>query len=252
MLLSAERHRLTGTHAFVSVDLGLTEADRRRIEQRFPWCAVEPFRFDRYPSHVGRLAAFAWKPILVDEILRQRGGLVLWLDSATLFHGPLEPIFERIARDGLFTLVGQSPLARCCDPRTLDFIGVPTEDRQKPYRCGGALGFDAERPEVRELVTRWRDLALLPDCIDPPGADPRSHKFDQAVFTAVLHPFARARGLALLDEEVDISASNPVPWISTRNKVTTWMPSACDPFVRAYYATYKRIDRAVWRRRRRA
>ena len=251
LLRSAERERLSDVHQFIVVDLGLTAADRRWLEPRFPWCAFEPFPFERFPTHVRRLTAFAWKPILLDEILRLRGGKILWLDSATLFHGPIDPIFERIARDGVFTLLVQTPLARCCDPRTLASIGVRDEDRRKPYRCGGALGFDASRPDVRDLVGRWRELALLPDCFDPPGADPRRHKYDQAVFTALLYPFARDRGLTLLNEEVDISSSNPVPWISTRNKVAAWMPVAADPFVRAYYATYKRVDRAIWRWRRR-
>jgi len=250
MLRSAERERLIAAHELVVFDLGLTAADRSWIERRFSWCAIETFPFERFPAHVRRLAAFAWKPILLDEALRARGGRILWLDSATLFHGPLDPIFERIARDGLFTLIGQTPLADCCDPRTLAIVGVPASDLQKPYRCGGALGFDASRPDVCDLVARWRELALLPDCFDPPGADPRRHKFDQAVFTALLYPFARERDLTLLDEEVDISSPHPVPWISTRNKVPTWMPAIFDSPMRAYYATYKRLDRAIWRLRR--
>lgn len=247
MLLSAQRHRLPDAHAFIAVDLGLAEEDRRRIERRFSWCALEAFPFDRYPPHVRRLGNFAWKPILVDEMLRQRGGMVLWLDSATLFHGSLDPVFERVARDGLFTLIGQSPLARCCDPRTLDRLRVAPEDLQKPYRCGGALGFDAERPDVRELVARWRELALCAECIDPPGHDPRTHKYDQALLTALLYLLAHERGLTLLNEEVDISSTNPVPWISTRNKVATWMPTLLDPAVRGYYAIYKRLDRMLLR-----
>jgi hypothetical protein len=250
MLRSMERERLIPVHTVVVFDLGLTAVDRRWIERRFSWCAIETFPFERFPAHVRRLSAFAWKPLLVDEALRARGGQILWLDSATLFHGPLDPIYERIARDGLFTLVGQTALGDCCDPRTLAIVGVPASDLQKPYRCGGALGFDASRRDVLDLVERWRDLALLPDCFDPPGADPRTHKFDQAVFTALLYPFARERGLMLRDEEVDISSSHPVPWFSTRNKVAPWMPVALDPLVRAYYAMYKAIDRAAWRLRR--
>lgn len=36
-----------------------------------------------------RLVSCAWKPLVIDEVLRQDEGRVLWLDCATLFHGSL-------------------------------------------------------------------------------------------------------------------------------------------------------------------
>jgi hypothetical protein len=103
---------------------------------------------------------------------------------------------------------------------------------------------------VRALVDEWRDLALDPDLIAPPGLDRRTHRFDQALITALLYRAEREQGLAVGDEEIDISSWRPVRWISTRNKVAAWIPLGLDPLVRLYYAVVKRVDRLAIRMRR--
>ena len=250
MLLSAERHGLHREHPFVVFDLGLTDADARHLGRRFGWCGVRPFPFDRYPPHVRDLVFCAWKPIAIEAVLQERRGLLLWLDSATIFHGSLGPLFERTARYGVFSLLCQSPLRRWSDPRTPALLGVPAGDLDKRTRFGGALGLDGARAEAGDLVACWRACALREECIHPPGADRRAYRYDQTVLTALLYRFERERGLVLTDEEVDISSCAPIPWISTRNKVVPRLPLAADPLARAYHAAYKRLDRAVLRARR--
>jgi hypothetical protein len=251
MLRSAERRALPDAHQVIAFDLGMTARGREALRSRFPWCRLTPFDFLGVPAHVRRLVSCAWKPFAIEEVLRRKGGLVLWLDSATLFHGSLEPIFDRIVADGLFTLVGQSALTRWCHPDTLRHMKVPVEDLVKPCRFGGALGFDARRRVVRDLIARWCECALQRECIDPPGASRANHRYDQSILTNLLYAFERTRGLTLTAEEVDVSSCAPVPWISTRNKVAPWLPPAADPLARLYYAAYKRLDRLILRTRRR-
>ena len=251
MLLSAARRGLHRDWDIIVIDLGLTASARRQLARRFAWCEVRAFPFDRYPPHVRDLTTFAWKPIVIDSVARERQGIVFWLDSGTLFHGPLDPIVERIAHDGVFSLAGQTPLGGCCDARVLAHLRVPASDLDKPYRAGGALGFDAGRAEIRALVAEWQELALAPDIIAPRDLDRRTHRFDQAIITALVYRAAREQGLAVGNEEIDISSSKPVRWISTRNKVAEWMPLSFDPLVRLYYAVAKRVDRAAIRLRRR-
>jgi len=249
-LRSAERHGLPSAHTFIVFDLGMTEADRRGLTSRFAWCRFEPFPFDRYPAHVRRLVSCSWKPIIIDALLERRGGLLLWLDAATIAVGSLAPLFERAATLGVMTLVGQSPLTRWCHPLTLAAMQVPEGDFDKLCRFGGAIGFDASNALVRELVAQWRDAALRAECIDPPGADRSNHRYDQSLLTNLLYAFERERGLVLTHDEVDISSGNPVRWITTRNKVAPWVPTAADPLARAWFATYKAVDRAAIRARR--
>ena len=176
---------------------------------------------------------------------------MLWLDSATIVRQGLDPIFSRIARDGLFTLAGQSPIRRWCHAATLRYMRVPEEDAAKRCRTAGVLGFDAGRSAIRALVAGWRACALVEACIDPPGASRANHRYDQAILSNLLYAFERDGGIVLSNDEIDISSLAPVPWVSTRNTVAPWVPLALDPIVRAYYTAYKRADRVVLRARRR-
>ncbi len=249
LLASAERHALPHSHTFTAFDLGLAQRDCDRLVQRFPWCRIEPFEFTAYPPHVRDLSNFAWKPALLWALVQRLEGPILWFDSATLFHGDLGPMIEGVKRDGVFSLAGQTALEDCCDPRILARLEVAPEDLRERYRAGGVLGFDPHRPWVRELVHRWSDLAADPECIAPAGLDPRVHRFDQAILTALLCRARREHGFRLRPEEIDISATSPVEWLSTRNKVAWWMPAALDPLVRAYYRAWKHADRVVLRMR---
>ncbi len=249
LLLSVERRSVRASVDVIVFDLGLTRGDRARLNARFPWCRLETFAFDRYPPHVRRLETCAWKPAAIEEVL-ERGGLVLWLDSATIVRQGLDPIFSRIARDGVFTLVGQSPIRRWCHEATLQYMRVPEEDAGKPCRTAGVLGLDAGRPAIRALVAGWRASALVEACIEPPGASRSNHRYDQAILSNLLYAFERDAGMVLSNEEIDISSLAPVPWVSTRNNVAPWVPLALDPIVRAYHTAYKRVDRFVLRARR--
>lgn len=245
LLLNLERLHAGDQYAIVAFDLGLTDRQRRELQRRFPWCQVRPFVFDRRPPHVRDLATFAWKPAVVATVLDETAAPVLWLDSATLVHQPIAPIIERIRRQGVFSLVGQTPLGRCCHPRTLACLDVQPADLARPYRAGGVLGFDGSRADIRAIVDEWRDRALDARCLPPPGADVRMHRWDQAIITALLYRAERSGGLALGEDEVDISSWKPLRAVSTRNKVPSWVPLACDPLVRLYYRAYKAVDRFV-------
>ncbi|MBI3492695.1 MAG: hypothetical protein HY047_13100, partial [Acidobacteria bacterium] len=103
-------------------------------------------------------------PIAIEDVLRQEEGLVLWLDSATLFHGTLAPIFERIARDGVFTLVGQSALTCWCHPDTLRWLPLAIDPMARVYH--------AAYKRLDRIVLGARQPQLMSSRIGP-RADPR-------------------------------------------------------------------------------
>ena len=230
-------------------DLGLTREDRDLLSARFSWCRVEPFAFDAYPPHVRRLPLCAWKPIVVDEVMRAQGGLVLWLDSATVLTDVVDEIFSRIAHDGVLALAGQSPISRWCHTGTLRHMEVPDDIARKRCRSAGVVGFDGGRPFARALLAEWRRFALLAECIDPPGANRANHRYDQAILSNLLYAFERDYGLVLTGDEIDISSVAPVGWLTTRTRVAPWVPLKLDPLVRAYQTAYKRADRLLLRMR---
>ncbi|MBI3492928.1 MAG: hypothetical protein HY047_14290 [Acidobacteria bacterium] len=249
LLLSAARTGASAAGGWIVFDLGLADDDRAFLRARFPWCRLERFPFEAHPPHVRVLAFCAWKPIAIETVLVRDGGDVLWLDSADLLHDGVDAAFDRIARDGVLTLVGQSPLSRWCHETTRRFMQVPAEDLTQRCRSAGVLGFSAESPVARDLVAEWRRFALIPECLAPPSASRANHRYDQAVLTNLLYAFARERGLVLGQDEVDSGSTRPVHWVSTRRIVASWVPLALDPIARASYGLYKFGDRLVLRAR---
>ncbi len=242
-LRSVERARLQAAYRWVAYDLGLAPDTRARLERRFAWCTFRRFAFELWPDHLGLAhGTYGWKPVLVAEEVLGSDGLVLWFDCATLFrHGP-DSAIAAVRADGLWYLRGQTPLYRHADPRALDAMEVPTEVRHLPECVTGALAFDAANPLVRGIVRDWRDHALRPDIIAPAGATLASHKYDQALLSGVLFKAVMAGAIPLGTEEIDISSTRPVRWMSSRNKVAPGVPFWADAGVRAWYGAYKWLD----------
>jgi hypothetical protein len=239
-LRNAERLDLPSQYQFVAYDLGLDARSRQFLQSRFPWCEFRRFAFEQYPPHIGRdLATFAWKPLLLHEVLSAAKSPVLWLDSATLIRQPLDGVIADIRRFGVYSLRGQSTLRESCDSDILDALKVPDEMRERPIHVGGVLGFDADNPTAQKLVAVWRKHHLVADFVRKATA---RHKADQALLSTVMLPMEAIGDLKLNDSEVDISSFRPVRWMTSRNKAPAWLPLWLDPAVRLYYAVYKRLD----------
>ncbi len=248
-LCSAQRLQLHLHHDFVAYDLGLGADTREWLQSRFPWCEWRPFRFENYPPHIsGIFRALAWKPFLLQEVLQSTNGLVLWLDSATLFKHALDGVIADIRRFGVYSLRGQAALSLRCDPDILDALSVPLQVRQRQERVGGVLGFDGSNPAARKLVSAWCQHHLVTSHV---RAGTPTHRAEQALLSIAMLTMEATGELTLPDAEIDISSHRPVRWMTSRNKVPAWLPLWLDPAARAYYATYKAVDRAnlKWRQR---
>jgi hypothetical protein len=252
LLLSAERRALHTAHRFVAYDLGLTERWRKHLRHRFAWCELRRFAFEAYPPHVALAQrSYAWKPLAIREVARERGGLVVWLDSATILRtADLGPLWERVRRHKAYVLLGQTALEGRCDPLTLQALGVPERLRRKAERAAGVIGLDCEDQVVLRLLDEWCQQALAPALIAPRHPPLSLHRPEQALLSILLYRYEEAGELELTRDEIDVSSGSPVGWVSSRNKVAPGMPLWADPLVRLYYATYKSLDQLLWRVRR--
>lgn len=228
-------------------DLGLG-AERARLERRFPWVEFRPFDFAAHPPHVARRENFAWKPLLVAALLRERRGDVLWLDSATLLHERAATIHRRLRAQTVLTLAGQATVAQNCDARILAALDVPGPVRDARVRVGGVAGFCASSPLAQAIAAEWRDLALRPEIAEPSPGGSR-HTYDQALLSIILHRRALAGELELSREEIDISSPAPARWLTSRNRVDPRVPPWADPLVRAGFRVAKTADQLAWRLR---
>ena len=251
LLLSAERRRLDEGHRFLAYDLGIDAASRQRLEKRFGWCEWRRFPFEAFPAHVGLgRRSYAWKPLLIRETALERGGLLLWVDSATLFRSELSPVWRRVREYSVYVLKGQGAIAERCDPKTLEALGVSADVRGKPERPAGVIGLDCAAPVAGRLLAEWCSQALVPELIAPRDPPLPLHRPEQSLLAILLYRYEADGRLRLTADEIDISSGSPVAWMSSRNKVAPGVPRWADPLVRLYYRSYKAIDQKLWRIKR--
>ncbi len=87
---------------------------------------------------------------------RERFDVVLWLDCSCYFMGPVEPIFERIERDGHFFIVGDDRLGNWTSDGGLKYLGIDRDEAMKHKLISGTCyGFDFRHPRTQAFFEAW-------------------------------------------------------------------------------------------------
>ena len=223
-------------------DLGLSDPQRCDLLRRFPESELRTIPLG--PRHLQDVSNYAWKPTLLVEVLAEEKETVLWLDSACVVVGGLQPIEEHVMEHGLWVpWAGRGALRDMTHPATLEALAVEPELQAGRFRAGGVCAFDPAHGVVRELVQEWRRLAWCPEILAPCGSHRSNHRYDQTLLSVLI---ARS-GLDASGHEIDISSSRPIPFLRTRNKVSVHTPLWLDPCVRAYFWLRRVLDVAVWK-----
>ena len=195
--------------AVVVYDLGLSGTEVLEIEK----CrvAVRRFDFESYPPWFDitvNSGEYAWKPIIVHEVLETFGGLVLWLDAGDLVTQRLTEFWFRLSRFGILTPLSAGDLRQWTHPKTLQYMNVPAGDLDKPNRNAALVGLNADHFWARELCLVWRNAAFCRECIAPAGSSRENHRQDQAVLSVLFYRYERTSGFVKIDEVGEISIHN--------------------------------------------
>jgi len=240
-LLSAERVEAHRHADWIVYDLGLQDADRHFLRERFGWAVLKVFQFADYPNHVTvSSGSYAWKPIALG-LHSGREGPLFWFDSGTVLKRRLDDVIDALSVQGFWALRSQEPLYKKCDVRVMDALGVPQEIRHFQEYAAGAVGFDTRTTLGRQILADWAAHAAIKDHIVPDGY-PSFHKHDQALLNCLLATAAREGRFIPTTAEIDICSTNPSPLISTRNFVPNGRPLYADPLIRAGAALWKAGD----------
>jgi hypothetical protein len=178
-------------------DLGLTDAQISVLRIDYPWTMLRTFNYSDFPPHFNISVAageYAWKPIIVKEMLDTTTSAVLWLDSGDRLTktSTLHDAFELIARDGHLTTTSPGTSQMWVHPSTLAFLHAPKN--LDIAMCNGAIvGFDMRAYE--KVVRPWAECAMEKSCIAPIGSSRLNHRQDQAVLTVLLYQADRHFGV---------------------------------------------------------
>ena len=199
--------RFPGTKLFC-YDIGLQESEVDQLK-KLPHVIYRKFDFNKYPPHIKNLRLYAWKPLIIQELLAEFDG-VMWIDTSVKVYGDLTHVLERLVhlKSGILFFLKLRPpthsIAAAVDPGMMEYF--PLTPQGKTYlvtdMLPGATILVFNTADVQEHVMKWASVcALVKDCIAPPGSQydcppniwtiPRDqfagcHRYEQAHFSLLL------------------------------------------------------------------
>lgn len=169
-------------------DIGLSDEERTYLPSFVRHGELRKFDFTKYPAHFklsensGRMA---FRPVIVHEVAKELGGIVLWLDAGCILTSGLQLFLLAVKKYGIISPTVPSKLQAALHHSTHAALRVIGDRLQKPMRDAGISCFDTSQPKVMQFIEHWRDVALNPTLTAPHGSEKRTHRQD-AVFAALI------------------------------------------------------------------
>ena len=173
------------------------------------------FDFSKYPSHVANLHCYAWKPPIIDGVLKEssNGTVVMWVDSGATVMMRLQTIIDITKRnDGFLSDETSKGIVRFAHEKQVDYgvqawgldatfattvkelraqgegyldnndrLGLPWS---KFRNCNGAFSAHIKGSARYDAITRpWVACALDKKCVCPEGSNRGNARQDQSALT---------------------------------------------------------------------
>ena len=176
-------------------DLGLEKSSVTWLHKQFPFLHLRQFDFEQFPSYFDiniNRGQYAWKSVIIKEMLDTTAVSVLWLDAGNRLwnNAVLDNAFDMIEKNGYITTSTSGTLKQWVHPGMLSFFKF--EHIDKPMCNGAIIGFSLNHTDVYStIVVTWSHCALVKSCIAPFGSSRKNHRQDQAALSVLLHQSRR-------------------------------------------------------------
>ena len=101
---------------------------------------------------------------------------------------PLTAVRATLRTCGFYSARSKGTVADWVHPKMLAYFGLDADwARGKPNIRADCCAFDPAFEEARALARRWREGALIKECIAPEGSDRSNHRQDQALLTVLAY-----------------------------------------------------------------
>jgi len=128
------------------------------------------FNFSQYPSHVGNLKYYAWKPLVIHELLLQHPG-VFWIDSSTRMEtANISAVLQQAVQNGGFVTFDNSghSIFAATHNTTYKYLPITAEGASRADMRGANVILVYRTKQVYENLIKWWVLcALVRDCMAP-------------------------------------------------------------------------------------
>lgn len=184
-----------GTRTIV-YDLGLTAMEVADLKRNFSGTDIRRFRYEDYPDFFNvrvNAGEYAWKPVIISEVLLETKGCVCWMDAGNRLTSRLSLVRKILGIAGVYSPHSQGTIADWTHPATLKHLNVDPSLLDRRNLNGACVAVNYQSAVARALSDAWRDCALTRACIAPDGSDRSNHRQDQAVITILAHQSGIAR-----------------------------------------------------------
>ncbi|XP_078345745.1 uncharacterized protein LOC144631202 [Oculina patagonica] len=182
----------------VFFDLGLAN-HQVEILKNLNFVDYRKFDFARFPRHVGELYTYAWKVLIIQEMLAEFGA-IMWLDASIQLVDDFRPAIKQMLRgkSGFLFIVspGQNSILAATHLNMLEYFPMIYQNAIMQQACAIMI---VNTPEVQRDIMKWAVLcALEMSCIAPLGSiicptvsaraqhNVGCHRFDQAMFNVLV------------------------------------------------------------------
>lgn len=175
-------------------DIGLEKRHTDYLKNKYENLTIKIFRFDNYPKFVGeyfddKLGNYAWKPIIVNELIQVYKSKVVWLDAGNLITKKIVFLKIALSASGIVVPTSSNTIKDWTHPRTIEYVGINNKYLSNNNYASGLIGFDYKSKKANKIAELWSTFSQIQECISPPGSSRQNHRQDQAVLTLLLYKY---------------------------------------------------------------
>ncbi len=175
-------------------DLGITDQESEILKNDFSNFELRKFDYSKYPSYFNikiNAGEYAWKPVIINDVLNECKTSVCWLDGGNKVTKPLILLRKVIEFYGFYSPFSKGIISDWTHPKSLEYLDVLNDKnllKQKNLN-GACVAVDYNNIKARQVIKNWSDAAKTKDCIAPQGSSRENHRQDQAILSVLVYKY---------------------------------------------------------------
>jgi hypothetical protein len=181
--------------AVVVFDLGLRTEEHDLLSRHFPRAQLRLFDYSSYPDYFNikvQAGQYAWKPVILAGVAEEFRASVCWMDAGNVVTSRLVWLRKILRSIGLYSPASKGRIRDWTHPKTLEYLGAGPDLLDRRNLNGACVAVDYRSIPAMKVLKRWKECALIRECIAPHGSDRNNHRQDQSVLSVLCHQMGLA------------------------------------------------------------
>jgi hypothetical protein len=191
-------------------NLGFTNEQIINLKDTFKKVIFKDFNFNEYPEHVSLEkyydlnCTYAWKPIIFHKVCEEYKNIVYWFDTRSYFTN-FRNIINILNESYIYSPVSSGNINKWTYPTTFKYMDYGYKYLEYQPRAAGIIGINYNINWCRDLITEWKDLALIKECISPESSDRTNHRQDQSILSILYYKYNDIYNFNMINHYIDIT-----------------------------------------------